>query len=409
MDLNVFFSSGNRTKIVRLIYHVLTWMAIWSIIRYFAVPSLTKDNVQVVEHASVVVLIQCLIMFYFLGYVIFPRFLYTKRIPSLIASVLGVFQILHITNYLEFEYLSKISDANIKGTSYYVTRVWNDYLSRYSWPECFINLKLAYFNYAWSLFYVIPILAIKVMRDIIISRTRNLRLERDRLQLEKANLDLHTRSLQLQKDNLDLELSFLKSQINPHFLFNTLNAIYTRAVDVDDQAADLVLKLADLMRYSLYESSKEKVALASEIEYIENYLDLEKARFGEKVNIRLHREGPMSDCLIAPLLLVSFVENAFKHGQGKSKLGSYVSISVVLNGPKLHFSVKNGLPASSPSTPATQGNVGGFGLANTGKRLRLLYPERHQLSIRQSETEFSVDLVIDLDATGIQAADQAYN
>lgn len=262
--------------------------------------------------------------------------------------------------------------------------------------ECFINLKAGYFNYAWALLFVIAILAVKVVRDIIISRTQKLRLERDRLQLEKANLDLHTRSLQLQKDNLDLELSFLKSQINPHFLFNTLNAIYIRTVDVDDHAADLVLKLSELMRYSLYESGKEKVVLASEIAYIENYLELERARFGEKADIRLHREGPLADYLIAPLLLVSFVENAFKHGPGKSKSGSYVYISVKLMGSRLHFSVKNGLPLPPP-TKTARDNVGGFGLANTSRRLRLLYPEKHQLAIDSGSSEFCVDLTIELD------------
>ncbi|WP_348064259.1 histidine kinase [Dyadobacter sp.] len=248
------------------------------------------------------------------------------------------------------------------------------------------------------MFYLIPILSVKVMRNVISVRTQNLRLERDRLQLEKNNLDLQGESLKLQRDNLNLELSFLKSQINPHFLFNTLNAIYARTADVDDHAADLVMRLSNLMRYSLYESNREKVVMTKEVDYIESYIELEKARFSEKVTIEYHLIGNPDHYFIAPLLLISFVENAFKHGTSRSIAPSFVYISIDLEGYNLRFQVKNSVPPKSglSSLKKTNEKAGGFGLLNTAKRLELLYPQKHKLTVTQTDEQFGIELEIDL-------------
>lgn len=394
-------SSEKRAKITRIIYHLLAWIALWCIVRYYSIPALTKDNLQVIWHASFVVFLQSISVFYLLGYVVFPLFLYTRKIISLIISLLIIFLLVHLTNYYEFRHLVSITN----GSAYnpiYISKLWDFYQARSHWASCFMNFDIAYTDYAWSLYYITPLLAIKVMRDIINSRTKNMQLEMERLQLEKTNLNLQTQSLQLQKNNLNLELSFLKSQINPHFLFNTLNAIYTKTVDVDEQAADLVLKLSDLMRYSLYESSKESVVLSSEVSYIENYLDLERTRFSDKVTINYRLEGNPAEYLIAPLLLVSFVENAFKHGTAKSKYASYVNLSIILNNNTLYFKIKNNIPQNTRLQSQTRNEkVGGFGLSNTSKRLQLLYPDRHKLSVQQTESEFSVDLELVLDPANV--------
>lgn len=395
-------SSEKRAKITRIIYHLPAWVALWCIARYYCIPALTKDNLPVIQHASVVVFLQSVSVFYLLGYVVFPRFLYTRKVIPLIISLVIIFVMVHVTNYIEFRYLASISNGSAQ-SPVYITRAWNYFQARSKWTSCFTNFDIAYTDYAWSLYYITPLLAIKVMRDIVNSRTKNMQLEMERLQLEKANLNLQTQSLQLQKNNLNLELSFLKSQINPHFLFNTLNAIYTKTVDVDEQAADLVLKLSDLMRYSLYESSKESVILSREISYIENYLDLERTRFSDKVTINYRLTGNPEEYLIAPLLLVSFVENAFKHGTAKSKYASYVDLSIVLDRNTLHFKIKNNIPQNTRQSPprASKEKVGGFGLSNTSKRLQLLYPNKHKLSVQQTESEFSVDLELELDPTNV--------
>ena len=400
MRLNPIFSEKSA-KVTRVIYHLLAWIALWCIVRYYSIPALTRDNLSVIWHASVVVFLQSISVFYLLGYVVFPRFLNTRKILSLVISLLIVFLLVHLTNYYEIRYLAAITNGS-EYNPIYISKLWDFYQARSHWASCFINFDIAYTDYAWSLYYITPLLAIKVMRDIINSRTKNMQLEMERLQLEKTNLNLQTQSLQLQKNNLNLELSFLKSQINPHFLFNTLNAIYTKTVDVDEQAADLVLKLSDLMRYSLYESSKETVFLSSEVSYIENYLDLERARFSDKVTIKYQLEGGNpADYLIAPLLLVSFVENAFKHGTAKSKHASYVHLHIALTYNTLYFKIKNNIPQNSRSqNRARNEKVGGFGLSNTSKRLQLLYPDRHKLSVLQTESEFSVDLELILDPAG---------
>jgi hypothetical protein len=393
-------SSEKRAKITRIIYHILAWIALWCVAHYYSIPALTKDNVSVVWHASAAVFLQSISVFYLLGYVVFPRFLYTRKILPLIISLVIMFLLVHVTNYYEFRHLASLTNGS-KENSFYVTKLWNFFQDRGQWTSCFTDFDIAYTDYAWSLYYITPLLAIKVMRDIINSRTKNMQLEMERLQLEKVNLNLQTQSLQLQKNNLNLELSFLKSQINPHFLFNTLNAIYTKTVDVDEQAADLVLKLSDLMRYSLYESSKENVVLSKEISYIENYLDLERARFSDKVTIDYQLTGNPEEYLIAPLLLVSFVENAFKHGTAKSKYASYVNISIVLDQNILYFKIKNNIPQHTRQSRAREEKVGGFGLSNTSKRLQLLYPDKHKLSVQQSDSEFSVDLELELDSANV--------
>ncbi|WP_342087666.1 sensor histidine kinase [Dyadobacter sp. OTU695] len=399
MRINPIFSKKSA-KITRVIYHLLAWIALWCVVRYYSIPALTRDNLAVIAHASVVVFLQSISVFYLLGYVVFPRFLYTRKIFSLIISLLIIFLLVHLSNYYEIRYLATITNGS-EYNPIYIRKLWDFYQARSHWASCFINFDIAYTDYAWSLYYITPLLAIKVMRDIINSRTKNMQLEMERLKLEKTNLNLQTQSLQLQKNNLNLELSFLKSQINPHFLFNTLNAIYTKTVDVDEQAADLVLKLSDLMRYSLYESSKESVLLSSEVGYIENYLDLERARFSDKVTINYQLAGNPEEYIIAPLLLVSFVENAFKHGTAKSKYASYVDLSIILNHNTLYFKIKNNIPQNTRSqNRARDEKVGGFGLSNTSKRLQLLYPDRHKLSVQQTESEFSVDLELILDPAG---------
>ncbi|WP_051664271.1 sensor histidine kinase [Dyadobacter crusticola] len=390
-----------KDKIIRFSLHLLTWLLTWATLRYFSIPTLTKDNLDVVWHASGIILIQSMAVFYLLGYVVFPRFLYPKRLLLLAICLLVIFQIIHISNYYEVKYLASISNDKSGKGLIYITKFWLEFLKPKPWTSCFTEFRVAYVDYAWSLFYVTPILAIKVMRDVISLRTQNLRLERDWLVSEKNNLDLKSQSLQLQRDNLNLELSFLKSQINPHFLFNTLNAIYAKTADIDEQAADLVLRLASLMRYSLYESNREKVVLSKEVEYIESYIELEKNRFAEKVNIDYTLEGDPDRYFIAPLLLISFVENAFKHGVSRSVDNAYVKISIILDGPSLFFSVKNSVHKGAPGVKKTAEQPGGFGILNTTKRLELLYPKRHQFTVFEEEDAFQIDLRLDLATTGV--------
>jgi sensor histidine kinase YesM len=194
----------------------------------------------------------------------------------------------------------------------------------------------------------------------------------------------------LETDQLVSELNFLKAQINPHLLFNSLNNIYVQTRKRPEEAAESVLLLSDLMRYQLYDCAKEKVNLSDEIEYLKNYLRLDKLR---KSNTEVHFDvkGDPEYIKIAPFLFIPFVENAVTHGISSTDQ-SFIDIDFELSGRTIDFSIKN----SKPNLPNKKLN-GGIGLANVKRRLELLYPNLHQLKIKNKKTEYDVSLTINLD------------
>lgn len=386
-----------KDKYTRILLHILIWLLMAAIIRFLSVGPLTHDNLSVVYIASAVVMIQSLFVFYFLGYFVFPRFLYKKKYILLVVWLVVLYYFIHLTNYIEFRYLVTITDADRSQGSLFVTRFWEQYLKPGGLLGCFTSFMIAYEIYGWSLFYVTPLVAIKIMRDIVRLRTQTLRMERDQLRLERDNLFLKEQGSQLQINNMELELNFLKSQINPHFLFNILNSIYMLTFDTDERAADLVFKLADLMRYSLYESRKETVLLIDEINYIQNYLALEKSRKSEQVQIEFTSSGDFLSYRIAPLLLISFIENAFKHGVNRSGRSGFVKIMLSIDASDFLFSIENSVPQKDNNVFST-GQSGGLGIKNTIARLNLIYPERHHIQINQGETIFQVKLRLALTA-----------
>ncbi|WP_169409418.1 sensor histidine kinase [Dyadobacter beijingensis] len=199
------------------------------------------------------------------------------------------------------------------------------------------------------------------------------------------------RILKLQRNNLSLELDFLRSQLNPHFLFNSLNNIYSMVEETNELAGNTILKLADLMRYSLYESSSENVLLSREILFLKDYIELEKIRHTPDTLISFKAEGNFDGHRIPPFLLIPFVENAFKHGLntvGKK----WVEIVVRLVDGKLAFQVRN----SKPSMQTEPLQKGGIGLVNLKKRLDIYYPNRYELKVNNSAAEYDVFLHISL-------------
>jgi sensor histidine kinase YesM len=366
---------------------------------FVAIPTLTKDNANVVLHASVAVFMQSLLIFYFVGYVAFPAFLYKKKFLVLLAVLIGLFQVIYLSNYLEFKYLITISDSKSPGNPLYVSRVWVQHMSKRPLTACLTDFLMTYFNYSWSFYYVTPMLAVKTTIDLVRSRTRNLVLERDRFRLETENLNLITQRLNMQRDYLELEVSFLRSQISPHFLFNTLNAVYNRIVDADELAAELIAKIADLMQYTLYLANKEQVAIADEARYLRSYIDLERARFGDDIDIKFECNFENSTAQIAPLLLISFVENAFKHGVSLSDDNPYVHVNLFVKDNRMSFVTKNSIIADEsvtfPEAADARERNRGIGLENTSQRLSLLYPDKHDLRIQSLKDMFLVDLTID--------------
>ncbi|MCX6216024.1 histidine kinase [Spirosoma sp.] len=195
---------------------------------------------------------------------------------------------------------------------------------------------------------------------------------------------------QIENDQLQAELRQLKAQIQPHFLFNTLNSIYALAIRQDEQTADAIVKLSEFMRYIIRDAHRDKVALAKELSYIANYIDLQKARLRDAVQIDYQLEGNAQQLEIAPLLLFSFIENAFKYGVSPDE-ESPIDIHLRIEDTSLHLYVANKKVAINQFENST-----GMGLKNAGERLRLLYPEAHQLTIDNNETNFRVNLSLTL-------------
>ncbi len=202
-----------------------------------------------------------------------------------------------------------------------------------------------------------------------------------------------TRILRLEKDQLDMELNFLKAQLNPHFLFNTLNNIYMLSLKGAEQAPDLILHLSEMMRYTLYESDTAKVDLQHEVAFMRNYTELERVRYGAKANIVFDcNEEEITDQQISPLLMFPFLENAFKYGHVGQDGKCHVLININANGQLVTMSVSN----SKSETSNQPKEVGGIGQANSRKRLELLYPEKYTLDIRDEGNIYSVTLSINL-------------
>jgi len=194
----------------------------------------------------------------------------------------------------------------------------------------------------------------------------------------------------LENERLNAELNFLKLQINPHFLFNTLNSIYSQAHFKSEQTEHSILKFSRIMRYVLYDSTAEKISLSQDLEYISNYIDLQKLRLSKNITIHYDVSGTVKGLVIAPLLLITFIENAFKHGISYTA-PSEIKIAIAVTGNQLLLTVENAMTQSSREAS------GGVGLINSQRRLNVLYPNRHTLDVVENDHQYIVNLKIELD------------
>ncbi len=199
---------------------------------------------------------------------------------------------------------------------------------------------------------------------------------------------------QLQASQLSTEIKFLKSQINPHFLFNTLNNLFSMAQSKgNEELADGISKLSGMMRYMLYDSNEESVPLEKEITYLEECVTLNKLRYAdEEVIISFDQTGPIVDTRIAPMLFIPFVENAFKYGVAIGQRAA-IQITIVVSGQKLIFTCEN---TDYSFIKKMEMEISGIGLENVKRRLELVYPGKHRLIINKQDGKFGVNLEIDL-------------
>ncbi|WP_323027819.1 sensor histidine kinase [Gelidibacter japonicus] len=293
---------------------------------------------------------------YFNIYFLMPKFLFKRRyIPYIILIISAI-------------YLMVLAKFNL---TYFL-------ISNNVWPEGPEPINHLTLNYTVDMMigelYVITfVTAIKVTLDFLKEQKRVADLE---------------------KDQLETELLFLKSQISPHFFFNTLNNIHSLALEKSNKTSKIILRLSELMRYLLYETKSKRQSLEKEIICIQNYLDLEKIRHDDQLEINMSISGDMEDKEIAPILLLTFVENAFKHGVSKNIGVIKVDIDFTIEEDFLYFTITNPLPAVSEFKNEIN-HSSGIGLENVKKRLNLGYnKDDFELTIKDDQHLFEVNLKI---------------
>jgi len=291
-----------------------------------------------------------IIEFYICYLWVYPQFMKRNKVPQLILGILVALAAFIALRYLieEMLYPYFLGIRNYsKDTS--ITYYIQD-------------------NIYWGSFYIIVAAAVWNSKNV--------------LQSEKTNQIL-------KEEAVKSELAFLKSQINPHFLYNTLNYIYSLAIPVSDKMASAVLRLSDLMRYTLTESADGKVSVVKEVDYLESYIELFRMRFDPNFYVSFHTHGINDNQRIAALLLIPFVENAFKHGVVNDPEHP-VEIFLEVTGKTLSLKVKNKISNNQKDRSS------GVGLINIQRRLQLIYPEKYTLNIENQDQIYQSTLIIKL-------------
>ncbi len=279
--------------------------------------------------------------FYITAYYLFPRFLYKQRF--------GAFFILFL--------VLTIGLSLVQGYFIYLSvNVRNEYTTYLSLTK-------------FSFMSIVTMVGLLSGAKLIVEKIRTDRANRIR-----------------DKQRLESELQYLKAQVNPHFLFNAINSVYFLIKKNPDQAAETLIKLSDLLRFQLYDCSGEKIAIEKELEYLHNFIALEKIRKGEKLSVHVEQHGNLSGFELSPFLLIPFVENAFKHVSTAAGHENKISIRLHRESNRLIVNIEN-------TTEKTMlYDVGGIGLKNVRRRLELLYPGSHELDISEKDAQYTVYL-----------------
>lgn len=333
---------------------ILVHIGFWVLL--FFLPYLLRPSHDTAQHKDaareagyfynyIVNFISWIAIFYFNSYFLLPRYLNRKRYGQYFLVLVPLLLFMFGVNWLNFHLFLPDAKFNMRG---------------------FIS------------FYFLPVLFILSVSTAITTFQNQLVAEQLARQRENANLKT--------------ELSFLRSQISPHFMFNVLNNMVALARKKSDLLEPSLFKLSSLLRYMLYETDEELVPLGKEIEYLNNYIDLQMQRFGSKVAIDLTFNVQNNDSLVAPMLLIPFVENAFKHGTGMRQK-SEIKIELICIGERLDFLVSNRYDESGSEQ---KDKDAGIGLQNVRRRLALLYPGKHKLAIKKHDGNFSVTLQLTL-------------
>ena len=250
-----------------------------------------------------------------------------------------------------------------------------------------ISTRLGYFSKMPDMNFIIPVWGRQVLFNYptVVGFALAIKLLKNWFLKQKE-------AAQVATEKINAELQLLKSQVHPHFLFNTLNNIYSFIINDSSAAPEVLKKLSTLLRYIIYECNRPLVKLEKELKMIRDYIDLEKIRYGENFNMSLQIQGSAVDKMICPLLLIPFLENSFKHGASQMLTHPWINLDIIIDEEHLHFNLSNSKPALLNEKTITKG----LGLRNVKKRLAILYPGTHSLMIADDVMSFSISLKIPL-------------
>lgn len=339
-----------QQKWLTVVLHLVTWTIMFSLPHLLKADRTANDREIFERHMDAFKLLFAIInllwicLFYLNAYIFIPRFMYRRKTAVYILALVAYIGFMLVVDLAYFKLF--IPDASFSVYNFFV------------------------FNFFPLLFILLASTAYRLIIDRIESRQR----AKDRI-----------------AENLKTELSLLRSQVSPHFMFNVLNNMVALARKKSDLLEPSLIKLSQLLRYMLYETH-EKVPLQKEVEYLQSYIDLQQQRFGKTVEVRASFDVGAGNHSIEPMLLIPFVENAFKHGAVMVQ-EPLIDICLKLEGTSLDFSVHNKF---RPEGEEVKDEASGIGLVNVERRLKLLYPGKHSLKIRKEHPWFDVQLHIDL-------------
>lgn len=347
-----------NSKWLRIFYHLIFWLVVGSF--YFLIFNWNSAFPEVSVIFTIGLLPVAILVTYLFNYLLVPKYLGNKRYGSFL--------------YLSFLTLLASTWLSFLIVFYALIHILT---KEASLEPAVLHPELQVITLNFIVFFAIAIKQIK----------RAFFMQQEKNELEKAQLNMELRLK-------EAELKLLKAQIHPHFLFNTLNNLYGLTLEKSNEAPGLVLRLSEILNYILYRCDEPKVLLNDDLNNLINYIEVEKIRYSEKLHIEFAFPSETYDLKIAPLILLPFVENAFKHGVSNNPGATFVKTSVVLVDSTLKFKIEN---SKNPLREKEESYSKGIGLKNVKKRLNFIYPEKYILKIDNREETFSVHLTLELE------------
>lgn len=341
-------------KITRTFFQLLFWFFIWVV---FGLSQASFSRFM--QENWIVYLFQVLLLFG-LTYFLAPKLLFKNK--YFVFAVLSVGSLV-VFAFVSTQFITMPNHLPVNGLPFQPPPHSGAFEKRGMPSPFFINFLILTVTYVSAIFLETFVFAQKKEEALILSKS----------------------------ETMETELKFLKSQINPHFLFNSLNNIYALSAIDSQRTQESILYLSDMLRYVLYECEKPKVAIENEITYIEDFIKLFKLKSSKSYPIKTKFSVENPHLQITPMLLIPFVENAFKHSNIYNTLESFISIEIVATNDSIVFVIEN----SVNKEPVSKDAVGGIGIRNVKKRLSLLYPDHHELEITENSTTFRVELKLD--------------